>query len=468
MRNISEKKRIVIKLGTSTLAHKTGKLNIRRMTNLVRVISDLHNSGREIIMVSSGAVGLGAGKLGLSEKPKETKIKQAVAAIGQCELMHVYDDMFAKYSVTVAQILLTKTIINDSNHCRNFMNTVDTLVSMGVIPIVNENDTIAIDELELEIGENDSLSALVADLSGADLLLILSDIDCLYITSPDYLGNLADIKAIADISHRAGVPLAVDNAHGSYMAFLDDNTHPIALGADMCCDSAHKTLPCYTGGAYLHFSNKSPDSFLNNAKSIMSMFGSTSPSYLILQSLDLCGEMLASGEFAKKLAHSTAMVRSCKEKIEGYGWVLCGQEKMKITVCAAKCGYNGCELGDKLRETGIEPEYCDGEYVVFMAGISNTQNDFDKLAAAFKTLPVKPPIDEQIPGLLPAESRLSMRRAAFSHSQSVDIHSAVGRICALTVTGCQPSVPVTVSGEVVSENAVKLLEACGVEKINVL
>ncbi|MBP5580469.1 MAG: glutamate 5-kinase [Ruminococcus sp.] len=184
MRNISEKQRIVIKLGTSTLAHKTGKLNIRRMTNLVRVISDLHNSGREIIMVSSGAVGLGAGKLGLPEKPKDTKTKQAVAAIGQCELMHVYDDMFAKYSVTVAQILLTKTIINNPNHCENFMNTVEKLVSMGVIPIVNENDTIAIDELELEIGENDSLSALVAELSRADLLLILSDIDALYDDDP--------------------------------------------------------------------------------------------------------------------------------------------------------------------------------------------------------------------------------------------------------------------------------------------
>ena len=184
MRNISEKKRIVIKLGTSTLAHKTGKLNIRRMTNLVRVISDLHNSGREIIMVSSGAVGLGAGKLGLPEKPKDTKTKQAVAAIGQCELMHVYDDMFAKYSVTVAQILLTKTIINNPNHCENFMNTVEKLVNMGVIPIVNENDTIAIDELELEIGENDSLSALVAELSRADLLLILSDIDALYDDDP--------------------------------------------------------------------------------------------------------------------------------------------------------------------------------------------------------------------------------------------------------------------------------------------
>ena len=184
MRNISDKKRIVIKLGTYTLAHKTGKLNIRRMTNLVRVISDLHNSGREIIMVSSGAVGLGAGKLGLPEKPKDTKTKQAVAAIGQCELMHVYDDMFAKYSVTVAQILLTKTIINNPNHCENFMNTVEKLVNMDVIPIVNENDTIAIDELELEIGENDSLSALVAELSGADLLLILSDIDALYDDDP--------------------------------------------------------------------------------------------------------------------------------------------------------------------------------------------------------------------------------------------------------------------------------------------
>jgi glutamate 5-kinase len=154
------------------------------MTNLVRVISDLHNSGREIIMVSSGAVGLGAGKLGLPEKPKDTKMKQAVAAIGQCELMHVYDDMFAKYSVTVGQILLTKAIINNPSHCENFKNTVENLVQMSVIPIVNENDTIAIDELELEIGENDSLSALVAELSGADLLLILSDIDGLYDDDP--------------------------------------------------------------------------------------------------------------------------------------------------------------------------------------------------------------------------------------------------------------------------------------------
>lgn len=200
MRNISAKKRIVIKLGTSTLAHKTGKLNIRRMTNLVRVISDLHNSGREIIMVSSGAVGLGTGKLGLSAKPKDTKMKQAVAAVGQCELMHVYDDMFEKYSVTVAQILLTKTIINNPSHCDNFKNTIETLVGMGVIPIVNENDTIAIDELELEIGENDSLSALVAELSGADLLLILSDIDGLYDCDPRTNPEAQPIHVVEEIT----------------------------------------------------------------------------------------------------------------------------------------------------------------------------------------------------------------------------------------------------------------------------
>ena len=183
MIDISGKKRIVIKLGSSTIAHKTGKLNIRRMNNLVRVISDLYNAGREIIMVSSGAIGLGAGKLGLREKPKDTQSKQAAAAVGQCELMYIYDKLFEEYGITVAQILLTKTTI-DTDRRKNVENTFAKLLSMGVIPIVNENDTVAIDELELEIGENDSLSAIVAELAGADLLVILSDIDGLYNADP--------------------------------------------------------------------------------------------------------------------------------------------------------------------------------------------------------------------------------------------------------------------------------------------
>ena len=199
MRNISDKKRIVIKLGTSTLAHKTGKLNIRRMTNLVRVIAYLHNSGREIILVSSGAVGLGAGKLGMKEKPKDTPTKQAIAAIGQCELMHIYDDMFEKYSVTVAQILLTKTIIENERR-KNVENTIERLISLGCIPIVNENDTVAIDELELEIGENDSLAAIVANISNADLLVILSDIDSLFSEDPHSNPNAEPIPVVEEIT----------------------------------------------------------------------------------------------------------------------------------------------------------------------------------------------------------------------------------------------------------------------------
>lgn len=196
MIDFSKKKRIVIKLGTSTLAHKTGKLNIRRMNNLVRVLADLQNSGHELILVSSGAVGLGVGKLNLKERPKTTPGKQAAAAVGQCELMHIYDEMFSKYSVTVAQILLTKTIISSTERVDNVRNAIDELTAMSVIPIVNENDTVAIDELELEIGENDSLSAVVASIAGAELLIILSDIDGLYSEDPHKNENASIIPVV--------------------------------------------------------------------------------------------------------------------------------------------------------------------------------------------------------------------------------------------------------------------------------
>lgn len=198
MINISDKKRIVIKLGTSTLAHKTGKLNLRRMNNLVRVLSDLQNSGKEIILVSSGAIGLGTGKLGLKQRPSDTPSKQAAAAVGQCELMYMYDELFGKYSITVAQILLTKTII-DTPRKQNVQNTFEKLISMGVIPIVNENDTVSIDELELEIGENDGLAAIVADIAGADLLIILSDIDGLYSSDPHKSENAELIPVVEKI-----------------------------------------------------------------------------------------------------------------------------------------------------------------------------------------------------------------------------------------------------------------------------
>ena len=199
MLNLSDKKRIVIKIGTSTLTHKTGRLNIRRVEELIKTIADLQNSGKEIIIVSSGAVGLGTAKLGLKERPKDTPSKQACAAVGQCELMYMYDNQFAKYSLTVAQILLTKVVIESESRV-NVINTFQKLLEHNVIPIVNENDTVAIDELLLEVGENDSLAAIVAHLSQADLLIILSDIDGLYDKDPHSNPDAKLIHVVEEIT----------------------------------------------------------------------------------------------------------------------------------------------------------------------------------------------------------------------------------------------------------------------------
>ena len=190
--------KVVIKLGTSTLAHETGRLNIRRVEELCKVISDLKNAGNEIIMVSSGAIGMGVGKLGLGEKPQDMPTKQAAAAIGQCELMYTYDKLFSEYNHTVAQILLTDEDIADAERCSNFKNTLCRLLELGVIPIINENDTIATDEII--IGDNDTLGAIVSTTINADLLVILSDIDGLYTADPHKDKNAILINRVDEIT----------------------------------------------------------------------------------------------------------------------------------------------------------------------------------------------------------------------------------------------------------------------------
>lgn len=194
MIDLSEKKRIVIKVGTSTLAHSTGNLNIRRVSKLCEVFSDLKNSGKEIIFVTSGAQGVGAGRAGLRQKPKDIPGKQACAAIGQCELMHIYDREFSMHNHTVAQILLTRDVISNKIRKENVKNTFKTLLEMGILPVINANDTVSIEELDFD--ENDTLSAIVAQLCEADLLVILTDVDGLYDKNP----KLPDAKLIPEVS----------------------------------------------------------------------------------------------------------------------------------------------------------------------------------------------------------------------------------------------------------------------------
>ena len=174
--------RIVVKIGTSTLAHPTGHLNIRRVEQLCKIMSDIKNAGHEVILVSSGAIGMGVGKLGLRERPKDIPSKQAAAAVGQCELMYTYDKLFSEYHHTVAQLLITGDDTKNAHRHQNFTNTLNRLLQLGALPIINENDTVATDEIV--IGDNDTLGAIVAQSIHADLLILLSDIDGLYTADP--------------------------------------------------------------------------------------------------------------------------------------------------------------------------------------------------------------------------------------------------------------------------------------------
>ena len=190
--------RIVIKVGTSTLAHSGGRMNIRRIEKLCKVLSDLKNAGNEVVLVSSGAIGMGVGKLSLGEKPSDIPTKQAAAAVGQCELMYTYDKLFTEYNHTVAQVLLVKSDIDNEHRRHNFHNTMSLLLVLGALPVINENDTVSTEEIV--IGDNDTLSAIVAVETGADLLVLLSDIDGLYTSDPHKDANAKLIETVHEIT----------------------------------------------------------------------------------------------------------------------------------------------------------------------------------------------------------------------------------------------------------------------------
>lgn len=195
------KQKTVIKVGTSTLTYENGKINYRRIESLCKVLADLQNSGEDIMLVSSGAIGVGMGKTGLSVRPSEMKKKQALAAIGQCELMFMYDKLFGEYNHSVAQILLTADAVETQSKRQNINNTIDELLNMGIIPIINENDTVAIDELEgNNIGDNDMLSAIVSHIINADRLVILTDIDGLYNSNPHKNPKAKKLEVVESIT----------------------------------------------------------------------------------------------------------------------------------------------------------------------------------------------------------------------------------------------------------------------------
>ncbi len=235
--------RIVVKVGTSTLAHSTGRLNIRRVEEMCKVLSDLKNSGHEVILVSSGAIGMGVGKLNLKQRPEDIPTKQAAAAVGQCELMYTYDKLFSEYNHTVAQILLTGYDVRNEESHNHFRNTMARLLELNVLPIINENDTVATEELG--IGDNDTLAAIVAESVGAELLVLLSDIDGLYTADPR---SNVDAKLIQEVCQIDEKILSLGGAKGSSMGTggMATKLSAAKISVDAGCDMiiANGADPC--------------------------------------------------------------------------------------------------------------------------------------------------------------------------------------------------------------------------------
>lgn len=286
-----------------------------------------------------------------------------------------------------------------------------------------------------------------------------------YITCPDYLGGMTDVKALAQVCHRYGTLLAVDNAHGAYLHFLPQPQHPLDLGADLCCDSAHKTLPVLTGGAYLQIGKNAPPHMAEEAKQALELFGSTSPSYLTLCSLDRCNAYLSDG-YPQRLASCCQRLEQLRAALEQQGWKVERSDPLRITI-AAPDGFSGNALAEQLRQQGMECEYADPEFLVLMITPENTEEELERLLAALgeNQRPYSPPLP--LP-MVKAQSRLSLRQALFAPHETVPLAQALGRICAAPAVSCPPAIPIAVPGEVIDHTALALCRYYGFDHMDVL
>ncbi len=287
---------------------------------------------------------------------------------------------------------------------------------------------------------------------------------CVYLTSPDYLGCISDVKAVAAFCRQHGLTLLVDNAHGAHLKFLRPDLHPITLGADLCCDSAHKTLPALTGGAFLHVGNPT---FLSRARGAMALFGSTSPSYLILCSLDRLNPLYET-TLPQSLAHTADVCAELRRFLEQHGFPCTGEDPLRLTVEATRAGWDGRELANALREMGIECEYASDAHLVLMIAASTPAEDFSCLKRAFAALHPRPASIIELPDFTLPPAVMSIRDATFAENETIPTAQSAGRVCAAAVTACPPAVPVVVNGELIRNDDIKILQKYSISRVKVV
>ena len=288
-----------------------------------------------------------------------------------------------------------------------------------------------------------------------------------YITSPSYLGKIPDIAGISKVCKKFGIYLLVDNAHGAYLAFETPSRHPIAFGADLCCDSAHKTLPTLTGGAYLHVSKNFLPYSKEETRAMLSLFASTSPSYLIMQSLDLTNAYLADS-FCEKLSKTEKRVSELKAELSSMGFICEGDEALKIVITNKKSKCSCEDLAKHFRNNKIEPEYAERDAFVLMISTENTEIDFERIKTAFATFSANSSFEyQELPFSAPNRT-ISIRDALFSQSERIKTKDSLGRICASVSVSCPPAIPPIISGELINAETVSTLLYYGIDEIEVV
>lgn len=289
---------------------------------------------------------------------------------------------------------------------------------------------------------------------------------CVYLTSPDYLGRMADISAFAEMCHKYHAKLLVDNAHGAHLAFLPQQCHPIRLGADYCCDSAHKMLSGLTGTAYLHV-RSDIDTEENRVRDAMAVFASTSPSYLMLASLDWCNRELASPLFREQLQEVLEQVQTLKCRFSPH-FVFTDGDPLHLTIDASASGCSGLELAAHLEKNSIFAEYADCYHVVLLCSAASSGADFNRLEAALETFSPKQAAVAVKYRLPRPETVCRIREAALAPQETVPVSESLGRICAAVKVPCPPAVPIVLSGERIDQNCISVCQGYGILEINVV
>lgn len=321
-------------------------------------------------------------------------------------------------------------------------------------------------DIEWLYGNSDYLSCKI-NAKDLEKEIVENHPTAVYLTNPDYLGNLLDIKSLASVCKKHNVLLAIDNAHGAYLRFLEPSLHPIDLGADLCCDSAHKTLPVLTGGAYLHLSDSLNQVWANDVKHFMEYFSSTSPSYLIMASLDATNEVLNT-IFRNSLSECVRSVASLKNTLVQHGYTILSGEPMKITIATKEFGYTGNEIANLLMECDIYPEFYDSDYIVLMPSPYNTKDDLKRLETCLCGIERKPLLINKPPKLEQSKKAMNVRQALFSSSITLDVSKSLGQVCSSVTVSCPPAILPVIPGEVISESSIEVMKYYGIETVRVV